>query len=66
MIVYNLCNTVYCITCSKVLPLCYSYIGDQIDVLPEKEKTEYLKSKIKWKLIEKKVNYLKVTKILQY
>lgn len=39
----------------KALPRSYSYIGDLIDVLPEKDKTvEYLKSKIKLKALEEK------------
>lgn len=41
----------------KLLPKNYSYIGDLIDVLPEKDRTvEYLKSKIKLKNAEEKSN----------
>jgi len=41
----------------RSLPRNYSYIGDLIDVLPDKERTvDYLKSKIKLKSIEEKAD----------
>ncbi|KMQ84192.1 rna-dependent dna polymerase [Lasius niger] len=41
----------------KALPPSYSYVGDLIDVLPEKDRTvDYLKSKIKLKSLEEKNN----------
>lgn len=41
----------------KALPPSYSYVGDLIDVLPDKEKTvDYLKSKIKLKSLKEKNN----------
>ncbi|XP_035226543.1 uncharacterized protein LOC118198870 [Stegodyphus dumicola] len=42
----------------RALPSNYSHIGDLIDVLPEKDRTvDYLKSKIKSKLLEEKNDY---------
>lgn len=41
----------------KALPPSYNYVGDLIDVLPERDRTvDYLKSKIKLKSLEEKNN----------